>query len=73
MRWYSDQNLNNLIHDLEQTEWNLILNNGDVEICNEDYYNHIDRLLNQHFPHARLSRNDQKIRRMDCEIVKAVC
>ena len=59
-RLYSEQNVNNSKHALEQTEWNLLLNNGDVDICNEDYYNHINILLNTHFPLVRLSRKRSK-------------
>ena len=60
IRLYSEQNVNNFKHALEQTEWNLLLNNGDVVICNEDYYNHINRLLNTRFPLVRLSRKRSK-------------
>ena len=45
---------------LEGTEWNQLLNNGDVDICNEDYYNHINELLNTHFPIVCLSRKWSK-------------
>ena len=60
IRLYSEQNVNNFKHTLEQTDWSLLLNNGDVDICNEDYYNHINRLLNTHFPLVRLSRKRSK-------------
>ena len=60
IRLYSEHNVNNFKHALEQTEWSLLLNNGDVDICNEDYYNHINRLLNTHFPLVRLSRKRSK-------------
>ena len=32
IRLHSEQNVNNFKHALEQTEWNLLLNNGDVYI-----------------------------------------
>ena len=60
IRLYSEQNVNNFKHTLEQTKWNLLLNNGDVDICNEDNYNHINRLLNTHFSPCRLSRKRPK-------------
>ena len=60
IRLYSEQNEDNFKQALEGTEWNQLLNNGDVDICNEDYYNHINELLNIHFPTVRLSRKRSK-------------
>ena len=73
IRLHSEQNVNNFKHALEQTEWNLLLNNGDVYICDEDYYNHINIILNTYFFLCVYLENDQKMIKKDCGIVKAVC
>ena len=72
IRLYSEQNVDYFKQALEVTEWNQLLNNGDVDICNEDYYNHINELLNTHFPIVCLSRKRSKDKKMDYESVKTV-
>ena len=42
IRLYSEQNVDNFKQALEGTEWNQLLHNGDVDICNEGYYDHIN-------------------------------
>ena len=60
IRIYSEKNITKFKCLLNQTDWNQILTEEDVNIACSDFYNHLLNIYNQSFPLTRLSRRREK-------------